>query len=91
MHTEIKQIIEKESYKIIREDYYKFPVGISNIYSLHLHERIEWFAELPSKDDAYTNMTETEDSNILNCSSWGGFDCLISIKSGKIIEKKFTK
>ena len=89
-YTSIKEAIEINQGILIREDYYKFPKGISNIYFIDEGGNIKWEAELPSVDDAYSNPIRLEKDSFW-AGSWNGFDCKVSLSTGEIIEKKFTK
>lgn len=87
--TNIRQIIKIDNdFLIIREDYYQFE-GVSNVYCLK-DNNIIWYAELPSKEDYYSNDLQIRNGN-LQSSSWGGFTIKIDIKTGKILEKAFSK
>ena len=90
IHTEIEEIVETDSLQIIRENYFKFPEGESNIYAKNVEDKIVWFAELPIDGDVYSNPMEFNDGK-LKASSWKGFTVLIDIKNGKIIKSNFTK
>ncbi len=90
IHTEIEEIIETDSLQIIRENYFQFPEGKSNIYAKDIEDKIVWFAELPIEEDSYSNPMEFKDGK-LKASSWKGFTVLINIKNGKIISSNFTK
>lgn len=87
--TNIRQIIKvDDDFLIIREDYYKFE-GKSNVYCLKDNDII-WYAELPNKEDYYSNDLQVKNGN-LQASSWEGATMEIDIKTGKILEKTFTK
>jgi len=90
IHTEIEEIVEIDSLQIIRENYFQFPEGKSNIYAKDIEDKIVWFAELPIEGDSYSNPIVLKDGK-LRVSSWKGFTVLINIKNGKIISSNFTK
>ena len=90
IHTEIEEIIKTDSLQIIRENYFQFPEGKSNIYAKNIEGKIVWFADLPIEGDSYSNPIEFNDGK-LRASSWKGFTVLINIKNGKIINSNFTK
>jgi hypothetical protein len=90
IHTEIEEIVETDGLQIIRENYFQFPEGKSNIYAKDIEDKIIWFAELPIVGDSYSNPMEFIDGK-LKVSSWKGFTVLINIKNGKIISSDFTK
>lgn len=90
IHTKIVEIVEIDSLKIIRENYFQFPEGKSNIYAKGIEDKIIWFAELPIEGDVYSNPMEFKDGK-LKVSSWKGFTAIINIKDGKIIKSNFTK
>jgi hypothetical protein len=90
IHTEIEQIIETNNLKIIRENYFQFPEGKSNIYAKNIENKIIWFAELPIEGDSFSNQMEFKNGK-LKVGSWKGFTVLINIKNGKIISSNFTK
>ena len=82
IHTEIEEIVEIDSLQIIRENYFQFPKGKSNIYAKDIEDKIVWFAELPIEGDSYSNPMVLKDGK-LRASSWKGFTVLINIKNGK--------
>jgi hypothetical protein len=90
INTEIEEIVETDNLQIIREHYFQFPEGKSNIYAKDIEDKIVWFAELPMEGDCYSNPMEFKDGK-LKASSWKGFTVLINIKNGKIISSNFTK
>ena len=90
IYTEIEEIVKTDSLQIIRENYFQFPKGESNIYAKDVENKIVWFAELPMEADVYSNPIELIDGK-LKAGSWKGFTVLIDIKNGKIIESNFTK
>ena len=89
-HTEIKECIELENGFVIREDYYGYPEGESNLYFLNKEKKELWKAELPMDGDVFSNPM-TIDGNDALSGSWKGFDCRISLTDGKIVDKVFTK
>ncbi|WP_340200936.1 hypothetical protein [Ascidiimonas sp. W6] len=72
IHTEIEEIVETDSLQIIRENYFQFPEGKSNIYAKDTEDKIVWFAELPIEGDSYSNPMKFKDGK-LKVSSWNGF------------------
>ena len=73
---------------MIREDYYKFKG--SNVYLVDYDLREVWVAELPSSSDAYANPVSQKKDG-LSCGSWESWTCLLSVATGKILSKEFTK
>jgi hypothetical protein len=88
--TQVVQILPTEARLIVREDYYRFPEGQSNLYCLDHDLRRLWTAELPSAGDAYANPV-LDRGVVLECGSWGGFTCEIDPGTGQIVRKAFTK
>ncbi len=87
--TNIRQIIKlDEDLLIIREDSHNFE-GLSNVYCLNKSDVI-WYSELPSEKDYYSNDLQFKEGS-LTVSSWGGQTVEIDIKTGKILQKSFTK
>lgn len=86
--TNIQQILLEGEDAIVLEDYIDF-MGKSNVYLLR-NNKIFWYAELPMEDDIYTGQMECVGDN-LKLSSWKGFDVLIDIETGKILDSKFSK
>lgn len=88
--TNIRQIIKTDNdFFVIREDYYKFD-KTSNIYCLY-NDEIIWFAELTSPEDYYTDEMILLNDQTIKSGTWGGFTVEIDIKTGKILQKSFTK
>ena len=87
--TNIRQIVKtKDNYLIIREDSYNFK-GLSNVYCLKESDII-WYAELPNVNHYYSNDLLLKDDN-LQASTWEGDTVEINIKTGQIMNEKFTK
>lgn len=89
-HTNIKEAIDVNGGILVREDYFGYPKGESNIYLLIEGNKIEWFAELPMENDAYVNPIVLGKESF-KCGSWNGFTCTVSLIDGKIINRLFTK
>lgn len=91
LHTAIKEVIEFDGeLRIIREDGYLYPEGISNLYALNQNDEIRWFAELPIENDTYCNSMVVINGQIRS-STWNGFTVWLDPMNGKIISKRFTK
>ena len=88
--TKIVQVEPRTSGIIVREDYYRFPPGDSNVYLLDYAFRLIWRAELPKPTDSYANPVE-DHGDYLQCASWECFSCRICPDTGRIISKQFTK
>lgn len=88
--NKIVQVEPRASGIIVREDYYQFPRGASNVYLLDYTFRLLWRAELPSLTDSYANPVE-DHGDYLQCASWECFTCRICPETGGIISKQFTK
>jgi hypothetical protein len=86
----IVQVLPSGCRLILREDYYSFPAGVSNVYCLDSQLRLLWNAELPSADDVYANPL-VEDSQGLRCASWRGITCTLDPETGKIVSRQLTK
>jgi hypothetical protein len=88
--TRVVQLLPKGGNLIVREDYYHFPEGASNLYCLDHDLQLLWTAELPSATDVYANEV-IDRGDALECASWDGFTCLLSPETGQILRKVFTK
>jgi hypothetical protein len=66
--TKIVQVEPRTSGIIVREDYYCFPRGDSNIYLLDYAFRLLWRAELPTHTDSYANPV-LDHGDYLQCTS----------------------
>jgi hypothetical protein len=75
---------------VVREDYYRFPHGRSNIYCLDSELRHVWSAETLTANDAYANPV-IEVSGRLVCCSWEGARCTIDPATGRILHYEFAK
>ena len=88
--TEVIQLLPVGSNFVVRESYYKFPAGASNVYCVDSELRTVWEAELPDPTDVYANHL-THMQGVLQCASWNCVLCYINIYTGKILEQRFTK
>jgi outer membrane protein assembly factor BamB len=84
--TSIVQLLPLGQRVLVREDYYQFPRGSSNVYCLDADFQQIWSAELPDQSDVYVRIDSGP-----SCSSWNGFYCTIDPDTGRIIKKEFTK
>jgi hypothetical protein len=75
---------------VVREDYYCFPRGQSNVYCLDENFRLIWKAELPSSTDVYANPVLVTDAGLV-CASWEGDTCTLDGETGRIRSRVFTK
>ena len=107
IHTNILDEKEISDLRIIREDPNNYPKGKSNIYAKNAFGQIVWYAELLFTDDIYSNPIQwnknlniggknwneliQESINSFVVSSWKGVTVSIDYKSGKLIQKEFTK
>lgn len=89
--SSIVQTVPIGSRVVVREDYYEFPRGQSNIYCLTEDFDLAWSAELPWKNDIYANPIITTPDGFLSCASWDGMSCTLHPETGCIIKKVFTK
>jgi hypothetical protein len=66
--------------------YYEFNQEkyLSNILCINDNLNIKWYAELPEKDDIYTNLNKTGENIIGN--TWNCWECIINKDTGKIID-----
>ena len=88
--TQIVQLLPVGENVVVREDYYEFPRGASNVYCVNAQLETIWEAELPHPTDAYANPV-VEDASALRCASWDGFTCDIDPQSGRLLKQSFTK
>ena len=89
--TSIVQMLTIGSNIVVREDYYEFPRGRSNVYCLTESFDLVWSAELPWQTDVYANPVILAPEGFLSCASWDGMSCRLSIETGLILKKVFTK
>jgi hypothetical protein len=89
--TSIVQTIPVASSVVVREDYYEFPRGKSNVYCLTEDFDLAWSAELPWQNDVYANPVIPTQDGFLSCASWDGMSCKLHPETGRIIKKVFTK
>jgi len=77
---------------IVREDYYKYPKGQSNLYVLSESLEEVYDVELPFENDIYANsFKHTTERGDLECCTWDGWICKITLFDGKIVSKVHTK
>ena len=88
--TRIVQLLPLGECLIIREDYYQFPRGISNLYCLDTALRPMWSAELPAQSDTYAGPVIQTEAGLI-CASWEGLSCTIDPGTGRITHRQFTK
>ncbi len=107
LHTEIVERKTVGDIEIIREKYYQYTKGKSNIYAKNIEGEIIWYAELPIPEDIYSNAIQWDkeisqnrnnSNNFLSASkcsfvasSWNCYTVSIDYKNGKIIHVEFTK
>jgi hypothetical protein len=89
--TSVVQALVVGSRLIVREDYYGYPPGQSNVYCLTDDFGLVWFAELPTRNDAFANPLILDSEGRLSSASWGGITCSIDIETGCIITALLTK
>jgi hypothetical protein len=89
--TSIVQALRIDSGIVVREDYYQFPRGQSNVYLLTENFVLVWSAELPWQRDVYANDVFPTMEGLLSCASWDGMSCTIHPETGHILKKVFTK
>ena len=90
LNTKIEETQKLKNGFLIRECYYDYPKGKSNIYKIDLSKKIVWYAELPFEDDVYSNSIILKEDYFI-CSSWKGVTCHISLEDGNITESKLTR
>ena len=88
--TKVVQLLPLGAGVVVREDYYRYPPGVSNVYCLDADLCELWRAELPWPTDAYANPVVTRDG-VLRVASWEGWTCDLDPQSGRILGKAFTK
>ena len=88
--TSIVQVLPVGSNLVVREDYYNFPPGRSNVYCLNSDFDLVWSAELPHQKDAYANPI-LESGRWLYCASWDCMNCTLDPETGRIVKSIFTK
>ena len=88
--TRIVQLLPLGERLIVREDYYQFPPGISNLYCLDKNLGPMWSAELPARSDIYAGTVIPTDAGLV-CASWEGFSCTIDPGTGHITHRQLTK
>jgi hypothetical protein len=88
--TKIVQVEPLASAIVVREDYYKFPRGQSNLYLIDYVFQILWRAELPMPDDVFANPVLAY-GDYFECASWNGITCRICRTTGRILSTVFTK
>jgi len=88
--TEVVQLLPIGENVVVREDYYNFPRGTSNVYCVDAELRTVWEAELPHPTDAYANPV-VQIQGALQCASWDCFTCDLDPQTGKILKQSFTK
>ena len=88
--TAVVQLLALGMDVVLREDYYRFPPGRSNVYCLDPSFSLKWSAELPSITDVYANTVQLLDG-LLVCASWEGETCWLDPRSGVIVRRALTK
>jgi hypothetical protein len=89
--TQVVQVLHLGADRwLIREDYFRFPAGQSNLYCVDGGLATIWSAELPSSDDPYCNEAKVIDGKLFAW-TWNCYCCELEIRSGRIISKCFTK
>lgn len=88
--TRIVQILPLGGNVIVREDYYRFPHGRSNVYCLDSEVRPVWSAETLAPSDLYANQI-AETNGCLVCFLWEGARCNIDASTGRILHNEFAK
>jgi hypothetical protein len=88
--TRIVQLLPLGDRIVVREDYYQFPRGTSNVYCLDAELQRVWAAELPAETDVYANPVVQREAQ-LSCASWDGSTCTIDPATGRITHEEFTK
>jgi len=88
--TKIVQAEPHTSGIIVREEYYGFPPGQSNLYFIDYDFQVVWRAELPMPDDVFANPA-FDHGDYLQCASWNGITCRICPTTGKILSSLLTK
>ena len=75
---------------LVREDYYKFPRGTSNIYCVNDALDTIWSVERPRPDDLLCNDAICADGKLFVW-TWSGYRCEIDLESGRLRATTFTK
>jgi outer membrane protein assembly factor BamB len=75
---------------VVREDYYGFPRGESNVYCLEGDLRLRWRAELPRSSDVYAHPIFVTSAGVV-CASWEGYTCTLDPATGRIRSKVLTR
>lgn len=88
--TSIVQVLPNGPNLVVREDYYKFPQGESNLYCLNEYFDLVWRAELPYVKDIYANPVTVTPAG-LHCATWDCMSCTLDPATGRITKKVFTK
>jgi len=88
--TKVVQCLPVDGHFVVREDYFQFPLGRSNVYCLDGRFEILWKAEIPGSSDAYSGPVSVTDAGLV-CGSWEGYSCTIDPTTGRIRSKMFTK
>jgi len=89
--TKVVQVLELAPDRwLVREDYFRFPRGRSNLYCVGRSLAIVWAADLPSSDDSYCNDAEIRDGKLFAW-TWNCFRCELDAATGHIVSKQFTK
>ena len=88
--SRVVQVLELGEAVVVREEYYRFPRGESNVYCLDRQFELRWTAELPDPTDTYANPVTLGDGTLL-CASWNGYSCTLDERTGRLLEKTFTK
>ena len=89
--TKVVQVLELTAHRwLVREEYYGFPSGSSNVYCVNDSLESIWSVELPSLDDAFCNDAALIDGKLF-VSTWNCYRCEVDQESGRILRKEFTK
>lgn len=89
--TKVVQVLKFAADRwLVREDYFRFPSGLSNLYCVDDNLGTVWSAALPSSDDSYCNDAEVVEGKLFAW-TWNCYCCEIEAKSGRIVTKQFTK
>ena len=88
--TQVVQYVPMADRVIVREAYYRFPRGESNVYCLDSDLRLLWKAELPRTSDVYSGPIILT-RGVLACSSWEGYTCILDPATGRIRSRSLTR
>lgn len=89
--TEVVQVLKLARDRwLVREDYYKFPHGRSNVYCVTDSLDVVWSVELPASDDVFCNDAELIDGKLFVW-TWSCYRCEVDPQSGRLLAKQFTK